>query len=154
MEFLEFSELWFLVIALIITFITGSLIERRHFRSLRKRESEILMLPTLSRQKVNDPERFTEAHMIVGSCVVAADFFKSHLAGLRNLFGGQMSAYESLIDRARREAILRMKDQAKGAIEISCFRIVTSNIGPGIVEAIAYGTALYSSPSKLAAPKE
>ncbi|MFT6733724.1 MAG: hypothetical protein ACJAS9_001914 [Polaribacter sp.] len=43
------------------------------------------------------------------------DYFKRFLAGLRNIFGGRVVTYESLVDRARREAILRMKEKCPAA---------------------------------------
>ena len=84
--------------------------------------------------------------------VVSNDYFKRLLAILRNFFGGRVKAYESLIDRARREAILRMKEEAKskGAHMIVNLRLETSTIGRsankknsvGSIEALAYGTAV------------
>jgi uncharacterized protein YbjQ (UPF0145 family) len=74
------------------------------------------------------------------------------LAILRNIFGGRVKAYESLVDRARREAILRMKEQARagGAQMVVNLRLETATIGRsanrkkriGSVEAMAYGTAV------------
>jgi uncharacterized protein YbjQ (UPF0145 family) len=132
-----------LVVALIATYITGSLVERRHFASLRRREREALKIPVVTRETVSAEIDRAECRLVVGSCVVAADFFKRHLAALRGLVGGRVAAYESVVDRARREAVLRMKAEAEGAVEIACARIATSNLGPGSVEAIAYGTAVF-----------
>ena len=72
------------------------------------------------------------------------------LASLRNIFGGKVAAYESLVDRARREAVLRMKEKAPNADIVLNTRIETSTIGRsansrrsiGSIEAIAYGTAV------------
>ena len=69
---------------------------------------------------------------------------------LRNILGGRVVAYESLLDRGRREALLRVKEQAIawGATEILNVRYETSTIGgnnqKGIaaIEVIAYGTAI------------
>ena len=47
------------------------------------------------------------------------------------MFGGRVSAYETLVDRARREAILRMKEEAKGADIILNMRLETSSISKG-----------------------
>ena len=132
-----------LVVALIATYITGSLVEWRHFVSLRRREREALNVPVVSREVLSSEIEGVECRLVVGSCVVAADFFKRHLAALRGLVGGRIAAYESVVDRARREAILRMKAEAKGAVEIACARITTANVGAGGVEAIAYGTAVF-----------
>tara|TARA_B100001105_G_C22118560_1_gene326510 strand:+ start:295 stop:525 length:231 start_codon:yes stop_codon:yes gene_type:complete len=72
---------------------------------------------------------------------------------LRNIFGGRVGAYESLLDRARREAVLRMQDEAcqLGAETIYNVKYETSRIGEnaakglGSVEVLAYGTALIAS---------
>jgi uncharacterized protein YbjQ (UPF0145 family) len=87
--------------------------------------------------------------------VVSIDYFKRLLAILRNIFGGRVSAYESLVDRARREAILRMKESANksGADIVVNMRLETATIGynanqkrhVGSIEAIDYGTAIIYS---------
>lgn len=141
----EFNEYLALLVALVVTYITGSIVERRHFASLRRRERASLALPLTAREAISTDRPVGEVHLVVGSCVVSADFFKRTLAALRGLIGGRVAAYESVVDRARREAILRLKAQAEGAIEVTCLRLATANVGPGRVEAIAYGTALYPS---------
>ena len=91
-----------------------------------------------------------EAQMFVGSVVVANDYFKSFSASLRNLVGGRMLVYESLVDRGRREALLRMKEEAIawGASQVVNVRFETSNIagqsqqGASAVEIMAYGTGI------------
>jgi len=82
--------------------------------------------------------------------VISVDYFKVFVAGLKSLIGGRMTPYESLIDRARREAILRMKEQARelGATMIfnSKFELVSLYKGTRntiqSVEGLAYGTAM------------
>jgi uncharacterized protein YbjQ (UPF0145 family) len=87
--------------------------------------------------------------MVAGSVVISIDRFKQLLAGLRNLFGGHITAYESLLDRARREAVLRMKAAAGDAAVITNLRVETTSLsgqskkGLGTIEVLAYGTALY-----------
>ena len=69
---------------------------------------------------------------------------------MRAIIGGRVSSYETLIDRARREAILRMKEQAaaKGANYVFNVKMETSSISKGqrdsigSVEVLAYGTAI------------
>ena len=89
------------------------------------------------------------ATLVSGSAVISIDYFKRLLASLRNIFGGTIKSYESLLDRARREALLRMRESAPDAGVIVNVRIETASIGRrankkgvGCVEAIAYGTAL------------
>jgi uncharacterized protein YbjQ (UPF0145 family) len=86
--------------------------------------------------------------MVYGHVVISIDYFKRFLAGLRNIFGGEVSSYETILDRARREAILRMKEAAKEADIIINLRIETSTIAKssknqvGCSEVLAYGTAI------------
>jgi uncharacterized protein YbjQ (UPF0145 family) len=88
--------------------------------------------------------------MVTGSVVISVDYFKRFVAGLRKLVGGRVTTYETLLDRARREAILRMKERAKdlGAYIVFNVKIETASISKGrkqtvgSVEVLAYGTAL------------
>ena len=50
--------------------------------------------------------------MVTGNVVISVDYFKTVVAGLRNLVGGNVNTYETLLDRARREALLRLQQQA------------------------------------------
>lgn len=135
----------FLIIGLIVTGITGTWIEKKHFRSVVARERARMSLPLTS-------ENFTALHgdkifhvkFVSGSCVVGADFFKVWISGLKSIFGGKLTAYESLLDRARREAVIRMKDKAgDNADMIVQMRLEMSEIGKGALEIVAYGTAVY-----------
>jgi uncharacterized protein YbjQ (UPF0145 family) len=82
--------------------------------------------------------------------VISVDYFKTIAAALRNVFGGRVGAYESLLDRARREATIRMQEEAKkvGAQAVLNVKYETSRIGQqagksiGSVEVLAYGTAM------------
>ena len=82
--------------------------------------------------------------------VVASDYFKSFVAGLVNIFGGRIRSYEPLLDRGRREAVLRLKQEAKqqGASMVFNVKYETSRIGGRVttIEVMAYGTALISGP--------
>ena len=137
-------------ILITVGYIAGTLAEKRHYRSIRKRETAFLNLPAVTMKGVDYPaEKVKSAQMVYGSAVISIDYFKRMLAGLRNIFGGTVKSYETLIDRARREALLRMKEMAGGATVIVNVRIETSTIGKrankksvGCLEAIAYGTAL------------
>ena len=88
--------------------------------------------------------------MVQGNVVISIDYFKRFLAGLRMIFGGRIRAYESLVDRARREALLRMRRAARdmGAAYVFNVRMETASISKGAnnaigsVEVVAYGTAI------------
>lgn len=128
----------------------GTWAEKRHYRSIAERESATLNLPAVTLKSVDIPEhQIRSSRLVYGSAVISVDYFKRILASLRNIFGGKVKSYESLVDRARREALLRMKAMAGNATVIVNVRIETSAIGKqskrkniGCLEAVAYGTAL------------
>lgn len=128
----------------------GRAAERRHFKSIVRREKEYLDVLTFGARFPPGDLRVSDVRLVVGSVVVSVDYFKRAAAGLRSFFGGKVSSYESLIERARREAILRMKEDARrhGAGMIFNVKLETSSITKGqgdqvgAVEVYAYGTAL------------
>lgn len=142
-------DLIIFIFLLFLGYIFGSIAEKNHYKSIRKREEEFLSLPTIALKSPLNEEDIKESKLVVGNVVISIDFFKKFLAGLRNIFGGNVSSYETLIDRARREAILRMKSEATQASEIINVKVETSSIskntkgGIGAVEVVAYGTAIY-----------
>jgi uncharacterized protein YbjQ (UPF0145 family) len=135
---------------LALGFGAGSWAEKRHYRSISQRENATIHLPAVTLKSVDIPEEsIRSARLVYGSAVISVDYFKRILASLRNIFGGKVKSYESLVDRARREAMLRMKAMAGDATVIVNVRIETSAIGKqskrkniGCLEAVAYGTAL------------
>lgn len=143
-----------LLIILILTalgYFAGSWAEQKHYRSIEKREQAMLKVPVTTMKKIKLPrERIEKACLVTGSAVISVDYFKRLLASLRNIFGGTVASYESLLDRARREALLRMRESAPGASLFLNVRIETSTIGRysakrniASLEAMAYGTAVY-----------
>lgn len=99
-------------ILLIIGLSAGRIAERRHFASLARREAEIG-----DKFVVTDLRSFPggsrgEATLVAGHACISSDYFKSFVAGLRKLIGGELRTYESLMQRARREALLRMLEEA------------------------------------------
>ena len=144
------NNLLFFLTLIAIGYVVGTLAERRHYRSIREREKKFLYLPTVTMKTVTPPDqKVMSAELVCGNAVISIDYFKRFLASLRNIFGGTVKSYESLIDRARREALIRMKEMAGDATVIVNVRIETSTIGRnankkgvGCLEAMAYGTAL------------
>lgn len=127
----------------------GQYAERRHYRSILERESKYNRLPAIA-SRIPPMDINYEQRLVIGSVVVSIDYFKRFIATLRNLFGGRVTSYENLLDRARREALLRMKEQAgnAGAKFVFNVKYETSSISKGqrntvgSVEILAYGTAM------------
>ncbi len=149
---LQNFDLFLFFLLVVLGYGAGSWAENKHYRSIRKRERQLLEMPVVTAEGSFPPGRVAAAVLVSGSAVISIDYFKRLLAVLRNIFGGRVKSYESLVDRARREAILRMKEQARelGAVMVINLRLETSTIGRnanrknrvGSVEALAYGTAI------------
>ncbi|WP_022664266.1 YbjQ family protein [Desulfospira joergensenii] len=144
------EQLIIFVVLLFLGYSFGRYAEKRHYRSILEREELLLTLPTTSRKKIGDDcRKVGQCELVNGSMVVSVDYFKRILAKLRNFFGGNVQSYETLVDRARREAVLRMKESCPDADMIINLRLETSSITKGkknqvgSVEVLAYGTAIY-----------
>ena len=145
-------EITLFIILLIVGYVFGQLAEKRHYRSIIRREKETLNLPVITLKNVPAGLARCNTFLVSGNVVVSIDFFKKFLSALRALIGGRLHSYESLLDRARREAVLRMKDSAieNGGKIIVNVRIETASISKssqrrqsvGSVEVVAYGTAI------------
>lgn len=139
-----------LLVILAIGLIFGGMNERRHYRRIEERERALMNVPTLAEKTPPLNGQDVQAVAFVcGSTVVSVDYFKRFMAMMRHIVGGEVRAYESLIDRARREAILRMKELAPDADMYVGVRVETTSVSDssrgrriGSAEAIAYGTAI------------
>lgn len=130
---------------LILGLVVGGSVERSHFRSLEMREqrtsdmltSQIKSFPAAGNSK--QPPK-----LIVAECVIATDYLKSFLAGLRNIFGGEVRSYETLLVRARREATLRILEEARqnGYNAICNLRLETADIGGSVTQQRRGGTVM------------
>ena len=138
------------LVLLFLGYFFGKRAESKHYRSIEERDNNFRKLPTSNwRKPLPMKGNLSKVQLVTGSVVISIDYFKRFLASLRNLFGGPVTAYETLLDRARREAILRMKEQCPQASQIINLRIETASISQnankgtiGSIEVLAYGTAL------------
>lgn len=127
----------------------GSRHERQHLAQLSIAEQELSHI-MVSSERFYVPKLVvnTEGELVLGSVVIAQDYFKMIIARVLSIFGKNLTTYETLLDRARREALVRMRTeaQAKGYNHIYGLRLEVSNINQlgSMVEAIAYGTAVNS----------
>ena len=140
------------LLILMVAYFIGNYIEKRHFVSIRSREADAKGFPVVSFNTMPEDWNVNSSHLVSGSVVISLDYFKRVIAGLRGLIGGRIKTYEPLLDRARREAILRMTEEARsqGYDAIFNVRLETSRLangrrdGKGIagVEMLAFGTAV------------
>ena len=151
MYFIFFNQFSIFLYMLIITYFTGQILERMHFRSIHEREKQYAHIITCNLKTLPLPGKQTNAHLVDGQITVAADYFKGVMAYFRKIFGGRLRSFETLLNRARREALLRLLEQADaaGATHVLNVRYETSRIYSGrrnrgffCAEVYAYGTAV------------
>ena len=146
-------QLGFFLVLLCLGYIFGTRAEKKHYRSIYQREDAFRAIVVTTDRLPPIAFRHHDTHLVSGNVVISVDYFKVVIAGLRNLIGGNISSYESLLDRARREAILRLQDEANdlGAKRIINLKFETSRVsgnagqGIGSIEVLAYATALVDS---------
>lgn len=135
-------ELGIAIIFLFLGFFFGRRNEKNHLKELDQRESELSFISIRTDQGL--ALKKGEVILVTGSVVVASDYFKEFVGKIKSIFGGRLKTHESLLQRARREAILRMKENAKSknANKIIDVHIETSFLSQSGVEVSAYGTGI------------
>ena len=146
------GDILLVLLLLTITYFTGRIIEKNHYKEIQKREIALIKKPMISfgAKRWTTKRPIKDIRMVTGEVVIAGDYFKSFVAGLKNIFGGRLTSYESILDRGRREALLRMREKAKNANIIVNVRIETVMLNslqaernmPPQCAIIAYGTAV------------
>jgi len=153
------TQMVFAILLIGVGYVAGSIAERRHLARLADRERK--NGPFLVTQLKSFPacaENELAPQMVVGEVVIASDYFKTFLASLRRIFGGEVRSFHSLLSRARREATQRVVEQSRelGYNAICNLRIETADVGgstaskkgAAMVAVIASATAYhYQSPS-------
>jgi uncharacterized protein YbjQ (UPF0145 family) len=143
------------VLLIVVGRVVGSSLERKHYASIEDREARFQGQPALSTKRSDAPGAVRSASLATGSVVLSVDHFKRFLSGFRMIVGGEVRSYSSLIERARREAVLRMKESQPDAhayintrLETSTISSTTGNEGIGTIEVLAYGTAVHYDRAK------
>lgn len=121
--------------------------EKSHFKKIKQKEKELKEIVVLSKHdaKVLNLEW---AELLTWNIVLSIDYFKKFIAWFINFFGWRMTVYESILDRARRDTIVKIKQKAKDKWfnAIANLRLETSSISKGrknqvwSIEVLAYAT--------------
>ncbi len=141
------SGLIFQILIFVILFSIGwgfgRHVERKHLQELDEQEHLLAHIRIDTNKFV---ESNTQGALISSNVVISHDYFKYVIAAIQNFFGGRLTSYESIVERARREAMVRLKQEAVriGATHIMGVRLSTTELGMqgGMVEVFAYGTAV------------
>ena len=147
MQWLNFAQFILPLILVLLGWVVGRILEKRHYASIREREQALAHVLVFSTRLPPPGVAQHRSSLVTGSVVVSSDYFKTFVAGLRNLVGGNFKSYETLMERGRREALLRLKAEAaaQGAVLVIGLRFESSRIAGSqtpCMEVLAYGTAL------------
>lgn len=112
--------------------IAGTVAERRHLAELLLREGD--NGPFLVTQLKCFPAYAPNSQapqLIVAEAAISSDYFRSFLASLRRLFGGEVKSFHTLLQRARREATQKVIEQARelGYNAICNLRLESADVG-------------------------
>jgi uncharacterized protein YbjQ (UPF0145 family) len=108
--------LLFVVPLLVCGLLIGRTVERRHLAQLQAAESARGdFLVTQSKSFPHAAPSDAPPALLAAEVVIASDYLKTFLSAWRNLFGGEMRSFSLMVDRAKREALVRLVDQAQAA---------------------------------------
>ncbi|MFP6676962.1 MAG: YbjQ family protein [Pirellulaceae bacterium] len=91
--------------------------------------------------------RIAKTFGVVQGLIVRAPGFSGGIsAALQSFSGGNVQVFQDLCEKARRDAFVMMMENAirYGANGIIGFRYDTTEIGQGLSEVLAYGTAIWA----------
>ena len=82
--------------------------------------------------------------LVSANAVRARHVGRDILAGLKNLVGGQIGAYQQLLVESREQAFeaLQADAEAQGADAVVAVRMATAAVAQGAAEVLVYGTAV------------
>lgn len=87
---------------------------------------------------------YTVIGEVFGLTTQSKNVFSNIGAGLKNVVGGEIKAYTSMLHEARETALARLRDEAakKGADAVVMMRFDSGSIGSDMQSVVAYGTAV------------
>ena len=139
-------------VMLLGAWISGGMLERRHLKSLLLHESGSSGVLAITIEDLPPDWHVESCELVMGNVVISQDYFKRVAASIKSIFGGNIGVLEPLLERARREALIRMKGvaHARGYDTIINVRIETATLassrgngkGTAGVEILAFGTAI------------
>ena len=149
---MDFLSLIITPAMLLGAWISGRALERRHLKNLLLLESGSRGILAVTIEELPKDWHVQSCELVMGNVVISQDYFKRFMASLKGVVGGNIGVFEPLLERARREALIRMKGvaHARGYDTIFNVRLETAALassrsdgkGTAGVEILAFGTAI------------
>lgn len=138
------------LLILAVAFFAGNVISSRHDKQLRERQQQVGHIRTTDLNRFYKPDSGIQAQMFTAEVTLGIDHFRGFLGSLKCIFGGQIRSYQKTLDRARREALMQVVEQAAatGYNAVANLRLEFVDISgkanmvkrASMVTIIAYGT--------------
>ena len=128
-NFFLFLPLIFFLGPLALGLFVGGYVERKHLADLAEREQQTSHMLVTQLKSFPDLQPGTSC-IVHGEVVISSDYLKTLLSAFRRIIGGELRSFQTMLDRARREAILRLKEDAQrhGCNAICNVRLETAAI--------------------------
>lgn len=97
---------------LAVGLVGGGVIAAMHRRHLQLSERRLAHFHVTNLRRITGSDLLGTPVLVVGEVTLSTDYLTSFLAGLKNLLGGELRNYRELAMRARREALVRMLEEA------------------------------------------
>ena len=105
---MEYLSLLITPVILLGAWISGGVLERRHLRNLLLLESGSQGVLAVTVEDLPPDWQVESSELVMGNVVISQDYFKRVAASLKGIVGGNIRVFEPLLERARREALVRM----------------------------------------------
>lgn len=101
---------------LAIAFFAGNSIARAHNKRMEQRQQVVAHIRSTDLKRFIRPQPGSPVPaLLCAEITLGIDHFRGFLGKLKNIFGGEVKSYQKTLDRARREAILQVIEQAHAA---------------------------------------
>ncbi len=144
---MEYLVLLIPVVMLIGLGSIGRFTEQAHLRRLDAAEAALSHIAVTNTKTAPPGMTVVSDPFVIGEAVIGSDYLKTALASLRAIVGGEIRSFQKLLERGRREAIVRMlrEADARGATSVINVRVERAEMGSAqlpAAEIIATGTAI------------
>lgn len=139
--------LLFTVVPLLFSWIFGNIYQKKKQEELEVRV-ESFGTDNLTTLK-SPPPQVSASGLLTANIIMSVSWWQKLVGGIKTIFGGQVQTWDGILAWARKEAMQRLREQAKaeGFDNVINVRLETSEIQSSkgrntAIEILAYGTGI------------
>ena len=145
-----FSLAWpllFTVVTLLFSWIFGNIYQRKKQEELEVRV-ESFGTDNLTTLK-SPPTQVSASGLLTANIIMSVSWWQKLVGGIKTIFGGQVQTWDGILAWARKEAMQRLREQARAGgfdnginVRLETSEIQSSKGRNTAVEILAYGTGI------------